>query len=855
MGGGRGGGGQKRGRTQRRHFRNHRDNVWKKNKSDDSTATTTTTTTTSTWGPFATQNLAFENYYKEQSIVAEDEWDAFLEILLKPLPAAFRINSSAQFFEDIRSQLETDFMNSLNAEVVALILLVADSGEADAIRPLPWYPDNLAWHSNFSRMQLRKNQTLERFHEFLKRENETGNITRQEAVSMVPPLFLDVHPEHFLLDMCAAPGSKTFQLLEMIHQSTEFGLLPAGMVIANDLDVQRCNLLIHQTKRMCSANLIVTNHEAQHFPSCRVKDVSEMETGEGRINELMFDRVLCDVPCSGDGTLRKAPDIWRKWNAGMGNGLHRLQVQIAMRGLALLKVGGRMVYSTCSMNPVENEAVVAEVLRRSGESIELLDVSIELPELIRRPGIKKWKVRDRGLWLASYKDVPKHRRGAIVPSMFPSGRTYDVETAPDNLEEVNPPESNQENANPSSLEKTPDNGNNVDSEQGLEQLENLATPSEASELEVSDLPLERCMRILPHDQNTGAFFIAVFQKLSSAAAVDTSHLSGQLTKRQDELPNKLADGIIEDAHMLEIEPPVDDANDQQSICSEAASDADLADKSLKEDTLKLDSSGICEENEADATETNGEIENKSEMSKGGKRKLQMQGRWRGVDPVVLFQDEATISSIRAFYGISESFPFEGQLVARNDDAQRVKRIYYISKSVQNVLKLNLQVGQQLKITSIGLKTFERQTSKEGTSTKCGYRVSSEGLPLLLPYITKQILYASLADFKHLLQYRTIKFADFVDSKFGEKASELMEGCCVIVLNHGAQASPLPIDASTIAIGCWKGKTNVSAMVSPTDSQELLERLCVHLEKKGNSLAQENNHCDSMADAEEAVATS
>ncbi|KAK9165744.1 hypothetical protein Scep_000935 [Stephania cephalantha] len=243
------------------------------------------------------------------------------------------------------------------------------------------------------------------------------------------------------------------------------------------------------------------------------------------------------------------------------------------------------------------------------------------------------------------------------------------------------------------------------------------------------------------------------------------------------------------------------------------------------------------------------------MSKGGKRKLQIQGRWRGVDPVVLFQDEATISSIRAFYGISESFPFEGQLVARNDDAQRVKRIYYISKSVQNVLKLNLQVGQQLKITSIGLKTFERQTSKEGTSTKCGYRISSEGLPLLLPYITKQILYASLADFKHLLQYRTIKFADFVDSKFGEKASELMEGCCVIVLNHGARDSPLPVDASTVAIGCWKGKTNVSAMVSPTDSQELLERLCVHLEKKGNSSAQENNHCDSKADAEEAVATS
>ncbi|KAI4325971.1 hypothetical protein MLD38_031329 [Melastoma candidum] len=301
------------------------------------------------WQPFATQSPAFDEYYKEQGIVSAEEWDTFIDYLRKPLPAAFRINSSSQFCADIRSQLENDFMTSLQSEV-------SEEGEPVPLRPLSWYPENLAWHSNFSRMQLRKNQSLERFHEFLKLENEIGNITRQEAVSMVPPLFLDVHSDHFVLDMCAAPGSKTFQLLEIIHRGIKPGFLPDGLIMANDVDVQRCNLLIHQTKRMCTANLIVTNHEAQQFPGCRMSkgSVSGSDTGVQQgssSSQLLFDRVLCDVPCSGDGTLRKAPDIWRKWHPGMGNGIHGLQVQIAMRGMSLLKVGGRMVYSTCSMNP------------------------------------------------------------------------------------------------------------------------------------------------------------------------------------------------------------------------------------------------------------------------------------------------------------------------------------------------------------------------------------------------------------------------------------------------------------------------------------------------------------------------
>ncbi|OWM65646.1 RNA cytosine-C(5)-methyltransferase NSUN2-like isoform X2 [Punica granatum] len=827
MGGG-GGGGRGRSRTQRRHFAQSRENTWKRPRSDPSDANQGEGNSQSgdpTWQPFSTQNPAFDEYYKEQAIVSPEEWDTFIEYLRKPLPAAFRINSSSQFCMDIKSQLENDFMKSLQSEFVG-------GDEAEAIRPLPWYPDNLAWHSNFSRMQLRKNQALEKFHEFLKLENEIGNITRQEAVSMVPPLFLDVQSDHFVLDMCAAPGSKTFQLLEIIHRSTGPGRLPDGLVLANDLDVQRCNLLIHQTKRMCTANVVVTNHEAQHFPGCRLNKnwvgASEVNgQSEASPNQLLFDRVLCDVPCSGDGTLRKAPDIWRKWNSGMGNGLHGLQIQIALRGLSLLKVGGRMVYSTCSMNPIENEAVVAEILRRREGFVELVDVSMELPQLIRRPGLRKWKVRDKGTWVTSYKDAEKSRRAAVIPSMFPCGRGL-----------TDPADENSERDDLAGQETKP--------EDDTEQLENDAAPTTDLEEEISNLPLERCMRIVPHDQNGGAFFIAVLRKIAPFPAGMQKPMSKRAkpSSEKDELPKEVPDKASEHVNGLG-DKSADALNEK---VPEAASDHTDGSEAA---VLEIDSSNMHESGDGSARGTgvsgNGGTD---QMKAGGKRKLQMQGKWKGVDPVVFFKDEAVINGIKTFYGIVESFPLDGHLVTRNEDTNHVKRIYFISKSVKELLELNFQVGQPLKITSIGLKMFERQSSIQGTSAPCSFRISSEGLPLLLPYITKQILRASLVDFKHLLQYKSIKFSDFVDSEFRDKASDLQPGCCVIVLK--SEEMPLSgLDtADRIAIGCWKGKASLSVLVTAIDCQELMERLVARMETgKDSSLQETETTSDNAIDEE------
>ena len=97
------------------------------------------------------------------------------------------------------------------------------------VRPscLQWYPDQLAWQLNLTRKDIRREEAYFKLHNFLISETESGNISRQETVSMIPPLVLDVKPHHKVLDMCAAPGSKTGQLIEAMHAIED--VIPEGI--------------------------------------------------------------------------------------------------------------------------------------------------------------------------------------------------------------------------------------------------------------------------------------------------------------------------------------------------------------------------------------------------------------------------------------------------------------------------------------------------------------------------------------------------------------------------------------------------------------------------------------------------
>lgn len=119
--------------------------------------------------------------------------------------------------------------------------------------------------------------------------------------------------------MCAAPGSKTAQLLEFLHADTDGVPTPSGYVVANDVNNKRCYMLVHQAKRLNSPCIVIVNHDSAVFPNM----LATSPNGNS-VETVQFDRVLCDVPCSGDGTMRKNPDIWMKWTPANAINLHGL---------------------------------------------------------------------------------------------------------------------------------------------------------------------------------------------------------------------------------------------------------------------------------------------------------------------------------------------------------------------------------------------------------------------------------------------------------------------------------------------------------------------------------------------------
>jgi NOL1/NOP2/sun family putative RNA methylase len=186
-------------------------------------------------------------------------------------------------------------------------------------------------------------------------EHTLGYIYIQEAASMIPPAVLAPKPGEIVLDMCASPGSKATQLCQYMKNK--------GILVANDYKWERLQPLGLNMQRMGVSNAVITLSEGRFF------------------SKPMFDRILVDAPCSGTGTIRKSLKTVAIWNPNMIRRLAGQQRQLICAGFESLKPGGTMVYSTCSLEPEENEGVVTHLLEKyPNAAIEKIKLKIKRSE-------------------------------------------------------------------------------------------------------------------------------------------------------------------------------------------------------------------------------------------------------------------------------------------------------------------------------------------------------------------------------------------------------------------------------------------------------------------------------------------
>ncbi len=162
-----------------------------------------------------------------------------------------------------------------------------------------------------------------------------GHFYVQEAASMLPPLALDI--KNKILDMCAAPGSKTGQIASLMKNK--------GLIIANDFDYLRLKALTLNLQRLGVTNTAITNMK-------------------GYLIRENFDSILLDAPCSGTGTIRKSPGTVQIYNTNMIRKLGNDQKGLLNNAFKILDENESMIYSTCSLEPEENEEVVDFLLKK-----------------------------------------------------------------------------------------------------------------------------------------------------------------------------------------------------------------------------------------------------------------------------------------------------------------------------------------------------------------------------------------------------------------------------------------------------------------------------------------------------------
>ncbi len=279
----------------------------------------------------------YKKFIDRYSPIVDDE-KAFFQCLETRLPRAFRINTIKADKEKV--------LESLTEKGVGF-------------QDVAWYEDA------FVTDNLEIGNTIDHF---------IGNIYIQELVSMLPGVIAsqELTEKSIVLDAAAAPGSKTTHLASMMGNK--------GCIVANDKDFWRIKALKFNIEKLGVLNTVITNQDFRFF---------NVNKTSGSIP--IFDFVLLDAPCSSEGTIRKDPDVLKRWSEKSVFGMARLQKQMILKGFDLLKHDKTLLYSTCTFAPEEDEGVIQYLLdNREGVEVE----KIQLKGLKTSQGLEKWQKQE-----------------------------------------------------------------------------------------------------------------------------------------------------------------------------------------------------------------------------------------------------------------------------------------------------------------------------------------------------------------------------------------------------------------------------------------------------------------------------
>ncbi|KAJ6444611.1 ABC transporter [Purpureocillium lavendulum] len=757
------------------------------------------------FGVINKENERLQEYYNTLLKLPEEESQQFWDALKRELPNSFRFCGSKGHALAVKRLLQTRYI----PEIVKIEH--QDGRPVEPPRPVPWYPDELAWWMTTPKNVVRKFPPFAAFQKFLVSETSVGNISRQEVVSMIPPLLMDLRPGMTVLDMCAAPGSKSAQLVEMLHRGEEARVRKVlrsfakedgldlgeetqeeieadleadpsdngratGLLIANDSDYKRGHMLVHQLKRLSSPNLLVTNHDATQFPSIRLPSKEATPTTP---RYLKFDRILADVPCSGDGTMRKNANLWKDWNPGNALGLHQTQIRILVRALQLLKVGGRVVYSTCSMNPVENESVVASAIERCGgaDNIEIVDNSEQLQGLERIPGMRNWKIMDKsGRMWDSWEEVEKFAQeenegvipGRVVQTMFPKVEGSDCH----------------------------------------------------------DLPLERCMRVYPHLQDTGGFFITVLEKKTDFKAKNENE-----PKQASSNQTSKANGAEKPAAPVETEEKKTDP-EEPAAKVEAAVEGEVPANGGKR---ALEETDDAEQQAAKKAKTEESSAAATPVAQPEQQKQQQQQQQQQSEVIskpkkqgppeepfkYLNPSHEVIQAIKKFYSISTRFP-DNRYMVRNELGEPAKAIYYTTALTRDILTEN--EGRGVRFVHGGVRMFMKQDAP--SAEVCRWRIQAEGMPILQGYVgePRVIHLRNKETLRRLLieMFPRISGDEWrAFDEIGEQVRDVGMGCCVLRVEPDGTD---PDFSERMALPLWKSIHSLNLMLPKEDRSAMLLRI-------------------------------